>query len=263
MTAKDYTPAMQELLAKNILLSRGGNIYPMPGQLTYEVLNHDGRLTERDVTSIHFTPGYCEKAGGYYVYFMNNMCPLTEPADRKKTFEFIIEHYKCPDKFVLEEKELINRLDIRMQNISYISEHGDIDEKDFAMIEDIRSRLAKARLFPDGKPAPVAGDLIEGAYYGGKFPFNGGVIESYSMSEDKLSVCAQPCTPWAHRRSGDAIHVTCSGGPFFSFLPEELEYIGKDTRLFEEWSHNGPCGNGAIRFSAEVNRWRVRPGVEF
>ena len=261
MRAADYSPAMQELLAKNILLSRGGNIYPQHGLLTYPVTAEDGKTTERSVSSIHFTPGWY---GGYYVYFTKGFAPLLDPEDRARAFKFIIENYTYPDRCSLDEKELRNRLDIRMNNISYISEHGDIDEQDFEMIEDIRSRLAKARDFHGQAPMPLPGDLVEGAYYSGNHPFRNGVIESeMPYAVGKLSVCAQPYTPWAHARRDGSVFVNTSGGPFFSFDADQLEFIGPDTRLLEEWSHIGPCANGAIAFTATVNRWKVKENVEY
>lgn len=90
-----------------------------------------------------------------------------------------------------------------------------------------------------------------------------GVIESKEGYNKPLSVCAKPYTPWVYTFDDDSIHITTSGGPFFHFLPAELEYVGEDSRLLCDWSHTGPCGNGAISFPVKVNRWRVRQGVDY
>lgn len=251
---------MQELIAKNILLSHGGSVYPMPHEISYDVMTNDGVKT-KSVVGINFMPG---KSGGYFVCFMSGQGRLEDPEDKKRAFKFIINKYRYPDPY-LDENELKNRLEIREANISFIAEHGDLMESDFEKISAIRARAAKEREFEDGRILPVPGDIVEGAYYGDAHPFKNGVIESpmrHSMP-GRLTVCAEPLGPWVCQNSDGSLYVHTSGGPFFGFGVEDLEYVGEDSRLMEDWSHTGPCGNGAIAFRVKVNRWKIREGVDY
>lgn len=262
MDTTKYTPEIREVLVKNIILSRGGNLHPKPGQLKFDVVDQRGETKEREVSSIHFTPGWKSE---YYLYFygLKGFCELKDTKEKERIFNYILESFKYPDICVYDKETLLDRLETRMQNISFISQHGDLDEGDWMMIDEYRSIIAKAHDFSGKKPHPVPGDIVEGAYYNGVHLFKNGLIETQKGWNKPISVCACPYTPFIHERGENEFALSVSGGPFFSFNPEDFEFIGKDTRFFCDWGHCGGCANGAVRFTAKVNRWKIKKGVEY
>ena len=253
---------LHELVAKNILLSHGGILYPMPDHLKMAVPAFDGTMRAACVESVLYSPG---KWGGYHIFANGKEFTLDQNEERMAIFQFILKNYNFPEQdkclFPLKREELEDRVFTRERNIGFISLYGDIDQRDWDMIKTCREILAAERMEHSGIPLP--GDIVEGAYYNGIYPFKNGVIESTEGFKQPLSVCAEPYVPFISLSSRDKINVSTSGGPFFGFLNEDLEYVGEDERLFCDWGHCGPCANGAIDFKAKVNRWRIKDKVDY
>ena len=74
-----------------------------------------------------------------------------------------------------------------------------------------------------------------------------------------LSICLCPYVPfvWA---TADGIGCSVSGGPFTAVMPQELKPSGAMPGDFCAWGHCGACGNGVVRFCAEVPLWEFREG---
>lgn len=258
MNAQDYSPRIAELLAKIIILSRGGNIYPGEHILNVPVQVDEKTIREMDVTNIHYTPG--KKYGGYFVYYKRGYENLDNCISKDRIISWILERYRFPDRDLLIcEKMLSERLALREKNMRFISNHGDMNIDDFMKIDAHQTTIEHARNFPDGSPVPVPGDIVEGVYYG-DHPYKWGILLNNRFEKDKFSVCAEPYVPFVcacREEPGYALSV--SGGPFLTVTPDRLEYIGPDSRLFCDWGHEGPCADGAVDFSAGVSRWRVKP----
>lgn len=255
---------LHELVAKNILLSHGGIIYPMPDHLKMAVPAFDGTMRAACVESVLYSPG---KWGGYHIFANGKEFTLDQNEEMMKIFRFILKNYNFPEQdkclFPLKREELEDRVFTRERNIGFISLYGDLDQSDWDKIELFRKLLAERRAEYSDTPEPLPGDIVEGAYYDGICPFKNGVIESAKGFKKPLSVCAKPYVPFISLGSHDKINVSTSGGPFFGFSNEDLEYVGEDERLFCDWGHCGACANGAIDFKAKVNRWRIRDKVDY
>lgn len=253
---------LHELVAKNILLSHGGIIYPMPDHLKMAVPAFDGTMRAACVESVLYSPG---KWGGYHIFANGKEFTLDQNEEMMKIFRFILKNYNFPEQdkclFPLKREELEDRVFTRERNIGFISLYGDLDQSDWDMIKIYREKLATERKKHSGVPLP--GDIVEGAYYDGECPFKNGVIESVKGFKKPLSVCAKPYVPFISLGSDDKINVSTSGGPFFGFSNEDLEYVGEDERLFCDWGHCGACANGALDFKAKVNRWRIKDKVDY
>ena len=105
-------------------------------------------------------------------------------------------------------------------NGRFLSSHV-LKETDFEMAENY---IAAIEHNHERCKTPQAGDVVEGAYYDGKFPYSNGIIEK--IHEDgSLSICYQPYIPfiwlkkrWIHRNECQRRAVrqpqdrrTCSG----------------------------------------------------
>lgn len=261
MKASDFPPPIVELMAKNIILSKGGTIH----------FNDDSR------PEINFRPGPGEEVIGkvpviriyytgvalgpegipYLCSTPNCRCFCLEPDDLPVMWSFIVEHYPSSDKDLFSGEELKKRLDLREYNLSFISEHGDLNEDDFAFIDCIQHKFAVLHQADEDGCIPKPGDTVEGTYYDGACKFSRGVVESFRTNENRLSVCTSPYgEPWVHKKD-DAIVVTTSGGPYFGYAKQDFQYKGKEKRLFREFGHAGVCANGTISFPVEVNCWKV------
>lgn len=267
MKASDYSSLIVELIAKNIVLSRGGALY-FSGHDLPEVQFRPDSASEATETapikSVYYSAPsfggkYWKENGRFYVSLPNGFVGILEPRDEKVIWAYVVEHYRFPDSILLDEKELLERLTLRMVNVSFIAEHGDLNEDDFILIEERRRLFAKMH---QDSSVPLPGDTVEGTYYHGACKFSRGVIESFRTDGDRLSVCTSPYgEPWAHEKDGQVV-VSTSGGPYFGYPRECFRPNGKEKRLFCEFGHAGVCGNGAISFPVEVNKWVLTEGRE-
>ena len=51
----------------------------------------------------------------------------------------------------------------------------------------------------------------------------------------------------------DGVRCVAGGGPLVDIAPSETRYAGTAHVEFKIWGHDGPCGNGAVRFEACVS----------
>ena len=161
------------------------------------------------------------------------------------------------------EKELKEQYGLRRLNRNFIHTHGDLSEEDFGKMEYVRKVIETART---GEPAPLPGDTVEGTYYEGKRPFMKGMLDTpYRWyGPDEMNLCAGPYSPFVSltKQRPEGYAFSMSGGPFFKIRTSDLEYLGKDRRVFTVWGYNGPCADGSIVFEAEVNRWKLKEGTD-
>ena len=265
MNAKDYPQAVVELMAKNIILSKGGCIhFPEADRpvLDYRESPSDEHSVKVPVAGVSFRPGWV-KNSPYYAFLPDGVLCAIDKEDENVLWAYIVERYPSPGRVVVDEKELSRRLDLRLHNLSFISAHGDLKEYDFELVDFIEPFFSKKRVCPDGTPIPMPGDTVSGTYYGGAVSFGHGVIESGLTGCGKLSVCTNPYgSPWAHVNEQKELVVRSDGGPYFGYTPDQLEYVGEDVSVFKEWGSAGICGNGAVYFPIKVNAWRLKEGVD-
>lgn len=138
-------------------------------------------------------------------------------------------------------------------NGRFLSSHV-LKETDFEMAEN---RISVIRSNHETCHTPQGGDLVEGAYYDGKYPYINGIIER--INEDgSLSICYEPYIPFVYVRDDLSIALSVSGGPFGNHKAEELVLVCEDDEaMFCDWGNCGACKDGAVNFIAPVRRWRI------
>ena len=259
----NHKPEILELIAKNILLSKGGSVKAGPEDITFYVTDKNGATSLQKVSSIHFSPGWPQP---WLLCFQNGKEALvTNEDDLLKVWDYVVKNHVKSDRDILIGKETLKTLlRLRERNILFIVRHGDLTEGDVLMAEDYRRVMEAKRAAVKGAPIPFAGDTVEGVYYEGGEPFTNGVIESNPHCGKELSVCARPYVPFVYYRDGERtdIGLSVSGGPFFGINSEDLEYVGPHTRWFCDWGHDGRCAHGSVEFPVTVNRWRIKPNVK-
>ena len=89
--------------------------------------------------------------------------------------------------------------------------------------------------------------------------FHGNALIEAVREDGMRSICLCPYVPfvWA---TADGIGCSVSGGPFTAVMPQELKPSGAMPGDFCAWGHCGACGNGVVRFCAEVPLWEFREG---
>lgn len=102
---------------------------------------------------------------------------------------------------------------------------------------------------------PQVGDRVR--YTTRHGDFHGNALIEAVREDGMLSICLCPYVPfvWA---TADGIGCSVSGGPFTFVTPRALHPGGIVPGDFCDWGHCGACGNGAVRFSAEVPLWEYR-----
>lgn len=136
---------------------------------------------------------------------------------------------------------------LRAINGSYATEHS-IWPSDVEKVNDLSARLEAER---QDDPTPTDGDFVVCATPGGEVVSDRGHLQK--REDAPLFVCVHPSTPFIH----PGVASEAGGGPEIRVREDELEYVGKRLKRFCTWGHQGPCGNGAIDFQAEVNVWRM------
>jgi hypothetical protein len=250
------TLAERELAIKNAAASRGGVLRFPHGAVRLTGKLPDGSTATLSVEAFSLVLGArVELSRGYSSRWED----LTDE-EKETVLNYAEKNLDYPSD---PEGTVEKRLAIRLMNARFIGQHGDLRESDYALMAETRTAIESAR---EGAIKPLPGDTVEGAYYDGAQPFKKGMLDTpYHWYEpDEISLCAQPYSPFVtltdKRPEGYAFSM--SGGPFFKLKTEDLEHIGKDTRVFTVWGHEGPCANGAIVFEAEVNRWRLKPSCD-
>ena len=89
--------------------------------------------------------------------------------------------------------------------------------------------------------------------------FHGNAMIEAVREDGTRSICLCPYVPfvWA---TADGIGCSVSGGPFTAVMPQELKPSGAMPGDFCALGHCGACGNGVVRFCAEVPLWEFREG---
>ena len=89
--------------------------------------------------------------------------------------------------------------------------------------------------------------------------FHGNAVIEAVREDGMRSIGLCPYVPfvWA---TADGIGCSVSGGPFTAVMPQELKPSGAMPGDFCAWGHCGACGNGVVRFCAEVPLWEFREG---
>ena len=267
MNSKDtsLTTVRRAAIAKHIILSKGGSLILHKDDLVFPVRGRNGSVTKKAAMGIAYVPGWGK---GWQVWFSGGGGYLvTDSKDLRKIYDYILDHYKWPDEYA-DLKALRKGIALRELNFRFISAHGDINPHYIAQVNHISGNMLKERTLSDGgTPVPMPGDVVEGAYYGGHFHFRNGTVQSCNREPGKVSVCAHTQSSIASlfmNRDGELkTSVYSSGGPFFSFLPGDLEFVGTDETVVNMWGHIGYAPAGLISFPVKVNRWKIRQGVKY
>lgn len=131
-------------------------------------------------------------------------------------------------------------------NQRFISEHYRLADYDVDLANKLVELIEQTR-DPD---RPMPGDIVEFTTVHGDFYPNAHVENAYDHG---LYICEQPYVPFVDI-VGETVCFSTSGGAW-SNIPRDLKRIGTRPKLFKDWGHCGPCGDGAIEFCAEVNVW--------
>lgn len=253
-------------LLKNLIASRGGILeMPCNGLTVTGTVEGPGRKPEEVSVSIRSLETVLreditvELYGGYSAGWEE----LSEE-EQESILSYALDRFGVNGNPEWADRQ---HYDLRRLNLGFIREYGDLEEKDFKKMDLVKDAIEKARLFSGNDIRPLPGDSVEGAYYGGKFPFKNGMLDTpYDWYEEgEVSLCAGPYSPFTRladwRQEGYSFSM--SGGPYFKMSSGDLEYVGTDERLFTVWGHWGACANGDIRFPVKVNRWKVKEGVDY
>lgn len=87
--------------------------------------------------------------------------------------------------------------------------------------------------------------------------FYGNALLEAVREDGTFSICLCPYVPFVGVTAG-GIGCAVSGGPFTVVAPHALYPAGTVQGDFCDWGHCGACGNGAVRFCAEVPLWEYR-----
>lgn len=123
---------------------------------------------------------------------------------------------------------------------------------DLEIVQNTLDKLAFHHGLSDG---PQPGDIVEGAYYDGAFPYRNGRLTE--VGGGKVTVCCHAYTPFVSFTAKGKPVLSTSGGPFMSHDIGELEPAGTEKACYKVWGCYGPCANGAISVETTVRRWRI------
>lgn len=102
---------------------------------------------------------------------------------------------------------------------------------------------------------PQIGDRVRYTTHHGDF-YGNALIEAV-REDGMLSICLCPYVPFVWT-TADGVDCSVSGGPFITMTPQALKPSGTMQGDFCDWGHDGPCGNGAVRFEAGVSVWEYK-----
>jgi len=102
---------------------------------------------------------------------------------------------------------------------------------------------------------PQVGDRVR--YTTRHGDFHGNALIEAVREDGTRSICLCPYVPFVWATAG-GIGCAVSGGPFTAMMPQELKPSGAVPGDFCAWGHCGACGNGVVRFCAEVPLWEYR-----
>lgn len=132
---------------------------------------------------------------------------------------------------------------LRALNPLYDHEHG-LTQQDVEAVNAMKKYIESTR----SADRPHCGDRVR--YVSRHGDYAGSALIAYDRN-DMLTVCIYPYDPFASRTK-DGVQCCSSGGPFTHVAAAAFRYEGPRRGSFKIWGHDGPCGNGSIRFEAEV-----------
>lgn len=135
---------------------------------------------------------------------------------------------------------------LRMLNPLYDYEHR-MTEQDVDAVNALRAHIESTRSFA------TVGDRIAYTDRYGNF-YKDALLASREVDGGDR-VCLVPFVPFT-RAVRDGVQCHAGGGPWVTLVGGEIFGTGPRMGEFQIWGHDGPCGNGAIRFEAEVQGWR-------
>lgn len=138
----------------------------------------------------------------------------------------------------------------------YHIEHG-ITKNDIKMAENYIDYIEKTR----SDKIPKVGDIVKytteyGDYYGR-------ALISANSGANEIRICEQPYVPFICNTNNNDMSLSVSGGAFTHTNKSNLKYLGKEKRQFCDWGSCGACGNGAVKFEAEVSVWEYKKPNEY
>ena len=140
---------------------------------------------------------------------------------------------------------------LKKENYRFDNVHG-ITEADVTKVNKIITMIEKLRL--TGRVQ--VGDVVQYTNEYGDY-FQHALIDDIN---DDAVICENG-SMYIDIHEGEFYHST-SGGIFSLHNINDFTYIGKTTRTFWTFGHNGMCANGGIYFTATVNLWECNDNKE-
>lgn len=153
-----------------------------------------------------------------------------------------MQHSKTEDRYSRETLLPINML--------YDQEHC-LTQKDVDAANALVRHIERTR----NPLVPQIGDRVRYTTRHGDF-YDNALIEAV-RKDGMLSICLCPYVPFVWM-TADGIGCAVSGGPFTAVVQQTLKPSGVTQGDFCDWGHCGSCGNGSVRFCAEVPLWEYR-----
>ena len=135
-------------------------------------------------------------------------------------------------------------------NTLYDHEHC-LTQEDVDMANKLVRHIERTR----NPRVPQVGDRVR--YTTRHGDFHGNALIEAVREDGTRSICLCPYVPFVWATAG-GIGCAVSGGPFTVVAPHALHPTGSVPGDFCAWGHCGACGNGVVRFCAEVPLWEYR-----
>lgn len=140
---------------------------------------------------------------------------------------------------------------LKKENYHFDYEHG-ITESDVMKVNKIIDAIENSR----STERIQVGDVVQYTNeYGEYFP-HAMITNIY----DNTEICENG-NMYTNIHEGEFCHST-SRGSFSHHEMKGFTYIGKTTRTFWTFGHNGACANGGVYFTATVNLWECNDNKE-
>ena len=140
---------------------------------------------------------------------------------------------------------------LKKENYHFDYEHG-ITESDVMKVNKIIDAIENSR----STERIQVGDVVQYTNeYGEYFP-HAMITNIYDNAE-----ISENGNMYTNIHEGEFCHST-SGGSFSHHEMKGFTYIGKTTRTFWTFGHNGACANGGVYFTATVNLWECNDNKE-
>lgn len=140
---------------------------------------------------------------------------------------------------------------LKKENYHFDYEHG-ITESDVMKVNKIIDAIENSR----STERIQVGDVVQYTNeYGEYFP-HAMITNIY----DNTEICENG-NMYTNIHEGEFCHST-SGGSFSHHEMKGFTYIGKTTRTFWTFGHNGACANGGVYFTTTVNLWECNDNKE-